>query len=213
MITTEARLHEQAPAPPPTPSPIGRIITGVLVIVVGMAWFLDLATDIEVRWGAILPIALIALGIGVMYGANRQDVAGLVGIGVILSAVVVTSGFFATAPWDGVGEVTERPSSMAALHTEYSHGVGDFTVDLRSVAFGEGTTKVDVSLGIGLVRVLMPSDVTVVVDANSGVGKVTVFDEIREGVDATLQDTAQADDARRVELTVGVGLGEVEVTR
>lgn len=213
MIGLEERTLEETSTPTPGRSPIGRIITGLLVIVIGAAWFLDLATDVEIRWGAILPIALIAIGVGVMYGADRQDVSGLIVIGIIISVIVVTAGFFTAAPWDGVGEVLERPPTVDALEAQYAHGVGDFTVDLRSIEIEEGTTKVEVSLGIGNLLVRVPGDTTVVVDANAGIGKVTVFDEVREGVGPSLEDTVAGNDGRTLELKVGVGMGEVEVTR
>ncbi len=213
MIGLEERTIEQTPAPPAPRSPIGRIITGILVIAVGSAWFLDLATDVEIRWGAILPIALIAIGIGVMYGANRQDVSGLIVIGIILSLIVVTTSFFTAAPWEGVGEVRERPLTTEALESQYAHGVGDFTVDLRSLDLEPGTTKVEVSLGIGNLLVTVPDDTTVVVDASAGIGKVTVFDQVREGVGASLDNSIAGVADRTLELQVGVGIGEVEVTR
>lgn len=213
MIGLEERATGQPQAPPPARSPIGRVITGILVILVGAAWFLDLATDVEIRWGTVLPIALIVVGIGVMYGANRQDVSGLVVIGIILSLIVISAGFFSAAPWEGVGEVTQRPAVVADLKTTYEHGVGDFTVDLRDVSLEPGTTTVDVSLGIGALRVLVPDDVTVKVDASAGLGKVIVFGQVSDGMGPNLSDTVAASADHILELQAGVGIGEVEVIR
>ncbi|MDH3308192.1 MAG: hypothetical protein OEO77_11820, partial [Acidimicrobiia bacterium] len=82
MIGHEERTAVE-PALPPAPSVnMGRIVGGALIMLLGVAWIADLANWTSIRWDLMLPAALIVVGLGVMYGATKTDVSGLVAIGV-----------------------------------------------------------------------------------------------------------------------------------
>jgi hypothetical protein len=92
MIGLEEPPVLAPPEPKRPPAALGRIITGTLVVLVGIGWMVDLTTDTALAWGQLLPAALLFVGIGVMYGSGRQDVGGLVSIGVLLTVLTVISG-------------------------------------------------------------------------------------------------------------------------
>ena len=123
------------PLPPSPPADragpaAATVLVGALLILVGIAWLLD-AGGVEVPWRAILPAALIAVGLACIAGAFRGRQHALMVVGVALLLVLSLA---VAADWDldvplggGVGDRTERPSTPADL-TEYELGVGNLQV-------------------------------------------------------------------------------------
>lgn len=209
---------EEPPVLTPTETPaapsmaIGRIITGMLVVLVGIGWMVDLTTDVAIAWGLMVPAALMLVGLGVMFGSRRQDVGGLIGIGVLLVVVTVISGALSfIGPWNGVGQVNETPGVAAEVKAVYEHGIGDFVVDLGDVTFAESRT-VGVNVGVGAVQVIVPPDATVVVKAETGIGKLVVFGETVDGVGLSMDRTAPGA-GPTIYINAELGIGDMEIGR
>jgi hypothetical protein len=215
-VTTE-------PLPPTRPTvPADRhgpaaatVLVGALLVLVGVGWLLD-ATGVEVPWRAVLPAALIAVGLACVAGAFRGRQNALMVVGIALT--VVLSGA-AAADWDlevplggGVGDRTERPTLPAEL-TGYELGVGNLVVDLRQLQVPPGTTTVEARVGIGELAVELPQGVSVAVVARSGLGQVQVLGEEEGGFGSRIDTTSDAGGDRRLELDLRVGLGQVRVER
>ena len=206
---------------PPSP-PVERagpaaatVLVGALLVLVGIAWLLD-ASGVEVPWRAILPGALIAVGLACVAGAFRGRQHALMVVGVVLMLVLSLA---AAADWDldvplggGIGDRTERPSTPADL-TEYELGVGNLQVDLRQLQVPAGTTEVEARVGIGELGVAVPDGVSVEVVARSGLGEVQVLGEQEGGFATRVATTAEAGGDRRLRLDLRVGLGQVRVER
>ena len=209
------------PLPPTGPAPpadrhgpaAATVLVGALLVLVGIGWLLD-ASGVEVPWRAVLPAALIAVGLACVAGAFRGRQHALMVVGVALTVVLSLA---AAADWDldvpwggGVGDRTERPSTPAAL-TGYELGVGNLVVDLRQLQVPPGTTVVDARVGIGELTVQLPRGVSVAVVASSGLGQVQALGEEEGGCASKLDTTAEAGGDRRLELDLRVGLGQVRV--
>ena len=186
-----------------------------MLILVGIAWLLD-AGGVEVPWRAILPGALIAVGLACVAGAFRGRQHALMVVGVALMLVLSLA---VAADWDldvplggGVGDRTERPSAPADL-TEYELGVGNLQVDLRQLQVPPGTTAVDARVGVGELVVHVPSGVSVDVSARSGLGEVQVLGQQESGFGSRIDTTVDAGRERTLRLDVRVGLGQVQVDR
>ena len=214
------------PLPPAGPTPPGRparrgpgggqVFLGVLLILVGAFWLLDL-TGVAVPWQAVLPSALIAVGLATIVGARRGHQAGLITIGVILTALLALLSAvdtnFDLPLTGGVGDRTEHP--VTAVRAEpYGLAVGQLTVDLRDVPLPAGaTTTVKARVGVGRLAVQVPQGVALQVDARSGLGQVQALGRNEEGTAVRLEarsgDWSDAD--RRLVLDLRVGVGQIEV--
>jgi hypothetical protein len=208
------------PLPPAPPADrhgpaAATVLVGALLVLVGIGWLLD-AAGVEVPWRAVLPAALIAVGLACVAGAFRGRQHALMVVGVALTVVLSLA---AAANWDldvplggGVGDRTERPTTAAEL-TGYELGVGNLVVDLRQLQIPPGTTRVEARVGVGELEVEVPQGVSVAVVARSGLGQVQALGEEEGGFASRIDTAAEAGGDRRLELDLRVGLGEVRVDR
>ena len=209
------------PLPPAGPAPpayrhgpaSATVLVGALLVLVGIGWLLD-ASGVEVPWRAVLPAALIAVGLACVAGAFRGRQHALMVVGVALTVVLSLA---AAADWDldvpwggGVGDRTERPTTPADL-TGYELGVGNLVVDLRQLQVPPGTTAVEARVGIGELVVEVTQGVSVQVVASSGLGQVQVFGDEDGGIASRIDASSEQGGDRRLELDARVGLGEVRV--
>jgi Cell wall-active antibiotics response LiaF, C-terminal len=211
------------PLPPAGPAPpadrygpaAATVLVGALLVLVGIGWLLD-AAGVEVPWRAVLPAALIAVGLACVAGAFRGRQPALMVVGVALAVVLSLA---AAADWDlevplggGVGDRTERPTTPADL-TGYELGVGNLVVDLRQLQLPPGTTRVQARVGVGELAVEVPQWVSVAVVARSGLGQVQALGQEEGGLASRIDTVSEAGGDRRLELDLRVGLGQVRVER
>jgi hypothetical protein len=191
------------------------VLVGALLVLVGIGWLLD-AGGVEVPWRALLPAALIAVGLACVAGAFQGRQHAMMVVGVALTAVLSVA---VAADWDldvplagGVGDRTERPATPAEL-TEYELGAGDFLLDLQQLQVPPGTTAVQARVGVGELVVELPEGVSARVVASSGLGEVQVLGEEEGGFANRVDTTVEAGGDRRLELDLRVGMGQVRVER
>ena len=191
------------------------MLVGALLVLVGIGWLLD-AGGVEVPWRALLPAALIAVGLACVAGAFQGRQHAMMVVGVALTAVLSVA---VAADWDldvplagGVGDRTERPATPAEL-TEYELGAGDFLLDLQQLQVPPGTTPVQARVGVGELVVELPDGVSVRVVASSGLGEVQVLGEQEGGFANRVDTSVEAGGDRRLELDLRVGMGQVRVER
>jgi hypothetical protein len=211
------------PLPPAGPAPpadrhgpaAATVLVGALLVLIGIGWLLD-AAGVEVPWRAVLPAALIAVGLACVAGAFRGRQHALMVVGVVLAVVLSLA---AAANWDleiplggGVGDRTERPTTPADL-TGYELGVGNLVVDLRQLQVPPGTTRVQARVGVGELAVEVPQGVSVAVVARSGLGQVQALGQEEGGLASRIDTVSEAGGDRRLELDLRVGLGQVRVER
>jgi Cell wall-active antibiotics response 4TMS YvqF len=191
------------------------VLVGALLVLIGIGWLLD-AGGVEVPWRALLPAALIAVGLACVAGAFQGRQHAMMVVGVALTAVLSVA---VAADWDldvplagGVGDRTERPATPAEL-TEYELGAGDFLLDLQQLQVPPGTTAVQARVGVGELVVELPEGVSARVVASSGLGEVQVLGEEEGGFANRVDTTVEAGGDRRLELDLRVGMGQVRVER
>jgi hypothetical protein len=191
------------------------VLVGALLVLVGIGWLLD-AGGVEVPWRAILPAALIAVGLACVAGAfqGRQHAMMVLGLAltVVLAVAVATDWDLDVPLAGGVGDRTERPATPAEL-TGYELGAGDFLLDLQQLQVPPGTTTVEARVGVGELVVEVPDGVTVRVMASSGLGEIQVLGEQDNGFANRVDTTVAAGGDRRLELDLRVGIGQVRVER
>ncbi|MFJ6520904.1 PspC domain-containing protein [Streptomyces filamentosus] len=167
--------------------------------------------------------ALAVLGLGLVV----SSFLGRTGFGTIFQTVV-TAALLAgavslpdriTTDW---ARQTWTPPTVAAVQQQYDLGSGVGTLDLSGLSVPEGTTvSTAVDVGAGRLKVIVPEDVVVRMRAQVGLGDLQLPGQAPDDIDIepgrdetrTLNPPAGTDPAGTVDLSLEVGLGQVEVTR
>ncbi len=200
------------PSQPPRRGPsAGRLVTGLLLVLVGVVWLLNVLDVAEIRWQTVLSAAVIAIGAALLSVARRGDNDGLIGLGVGLSILLVFTAGMPNLPlMGGIGDRNLRPTGE--VESAYELGMGTLELDLTAADLSPGTTEISASVGMGELVVIVPTDVALDIDASVGAGEVDVLGEERNGIAPSLSVSESGGDQRLV-LDLSVGLGTIEVQR
>lgn len=195
----------------------GRLVAGLLLVLFGVGWLLEVLDVIDFPWDVLLPIALILVGVAIVL-ASRSGArpGGLIAVGIVLTGVMVIGSAIDFPLGGGVGERLERPATVSELRDEYVLGIGQLTVDLTDLSAGAlgADARTRVRVGIGQLVVIVPEELPVLVFARATVGNVRVFEDEEGGFGAEREAGPGLDGRGPVlELVLSVGLGEVEVRR
>ena len=106
------------------------------------------------------------------------------------------------------------PASTVDLRDHYQLGIGELVVDLRDTDLPKGDVPLDLDVGIGEARVIVPDDVCVATDADVGLGNVHVLGRDHGGVDVDYEDAPDAQPtATRLLVHGDVGVGRAARAR
>jgi phage shock protein PspC (stress-responsive transcriptional regulator) len=123
------------------------------------------------------------------------------------TAVVLAFTWFDVSLGDGVGTSTYAPASAAAVQSSYNLGVGDLKVDLSQIG-AAGSHHIKARLGVGELKIIVPHDADVRVDAHANVGSVYVLRNHDDGRNASVRaGTGQ------FVIDAKVGAGRIDVVR
>ena len=160
----------------------------------------------------LVPALVVAAGAAIAAGAFLKPVRWLVPPAM---TIALAAGVVAAADIDfdgGIGQREYRPGSSVDLREHYDLGIGELVVDLRDTTLPEGDVPLDLDVGIGEARVIVPDDVCVATDADVGAGNIAIFGRDHGGIDASFENSPTAKPtATRLLLHADVGLGEVRV--
>lgn len=214
-------LPEPSPTPPP-PVPvtrdrgvIGRVTTGVALLVGGTLAAGILAGWWSLPWAAVSGGALAVVAVGLLVGSLRGRAQNLIGTGIFLSLVTLGLTVTGLQGTGGYGDQKWTPASVAAVQSHYEVNGGAGTLDLTGVTVPAGqTVRTDVEVHAGQASVVLPADATVDVTCTSNAGEVDCLGERRSGLRQQVdQVQAGSSDRGTIELTVHVGAGQAEVRR
>jgi phage shock protein PspC (stress-responsive transcriptional regulator) len=162
--------------------------------------------------GAAWFIALVGLVVLVASGegrARRLAIAALsiIAVLVVAAAVAIASAFawFDVSLGDGVGDRSYAPTTVAGVHPKYKLGIGKLQVDLSSL---RRPVDVKTSVGIGELRVIVPQDVPVAIDAKVKAGSISALGREDDGKDARVVSGAGG-----IHVTARVGAGHITIVR
>lgn len=213
-----------APYLPPPPGPakeksvLGRVTVSIALIGTGLMVAWNSVSDDDFKVVAIFATALAVVAVGLIVGAFLGRARGLILLGILLTIATSISGAVDQHVEGGVGERTWVPTTVAEAERPFRLGVGDAELDLTGLPPGSAV-DVDVSVGMGELRVIVPDDARVVVDGSVGAGTMRLFEErTRDGTglsDRTTSDPSPgaAPGAPLLTIDAEVGLGELEVRR
>jgi hypothetical protein len=212
------------PPPPPPPSgpharnrsALGRLTVSAALLVAGVLAALAAADVYQPGPGTVLSAMLIVVGLGLLVGGWYGRSRGLIAAGVLLT-LVLTAASAARVPEGGFGDRYWHPASAAALEPRYRLGAGQGTLDLNAVDPRGGTVPVRAEIGFGELRVLVPDDVRLVIHARANAGEVVLPDGFQNDGSPVLREhtvePARQPSRGTLDLTLRVGMGEVEVSR
>jgi phage shock protein PspC (stress-responsive transcriptional regulator) len=159
---------------------------------------------------AIVAALVIGAGVAIVTGAFLKPIRWLI---LPALALALSAGAVSAAGIDldgGVGDRNYRPASTIDLRDRYELGIGELTVDLRNTDLPAGDTPLQLDLGVGSARLIVPDDVCVATTADIGVGYAGVFDGDSDGIDVDYEDQRTASpDRSRLVVDAEVGVGEL----
>jgi phage shock protein PspC (stress-responsive transcriptional regulator) len=161
-------------------------------------------------------VALVA-GLAILWASRGQKrahrllmtAATLATLVVVAACIAVVTAFtwFDVNLGDGVGEHTYAPISASAVQPSYDLGIGSLKVDVSQLdAAGRHTIKA--KLGIGELKIVVPHDADVRVDAHANVGDVYVLRNHDDGRNASVHTGTGT-----FVIDAKVGAGRIDVVR
>jgi len=216
--------------PPPAPERsgglLGRATVGLLLVTIGLLWSLRLAGVLAITGGQLLAAALLVVGLGLLVGAVAGRARGLIWLGAVLLPLVLiaqlpTPGWIDTFPVSmtdsgAAGEMRLTPSDLEELQDSYELGAGSIRLDLRELPIDGEEIDVELSVGVGEIRVLVPDDLDLEATGSIGIGEVQLLERSSGGIgigDLEVRSEATGDPRGSVELELSAGIGEIVVQR
>jgi phage shock protein PspC (stress-responsive transcriptional regulator) len=141
---------------------------------------------------------------------NLSIVLAAIVVAILVAAAAVASVLHVNVG-DGVGDRTYVAAGATDVHRDYRLGVGSLRIDLSGAALPVGETPVSARVGIGELRVIVPADVALRVEATSRAGEVHVLGRSDDGRNAAVRVSDPG--LRMLVLDARVGLGKVDVVR
>jgi phage shock protein PspC (stress-responsive transcriptional regulator) len=171
----------------------------------GFGWVLVLIAGLAILW---------SYDSGRATRRSRLVLRWLVGLLVtaivaLVAAVSLAFAWFDVGFDDGVGNRVEAPASSAELKPVYELGVGDLRVDLSGIGPVTTETHVQAKVGVGELEIIVPSDVSVTVDARAKVGEIDVLSRRDDGRNAHVSTGSGG----LLVIDAKVGAGEIDVIR
>ena len=211
------------PAPERSDSLLARATVGLTLVTVGLLWTLRLAGVLTVSIGQILAAALLVVGLGLLVGAVMGRARSLIWLGVILLPFVLLAQV-PGATWvnavpiistdsAAAGELRLTPVEFDELQPRYELGAGSVRLDLTQLPFDGQSIKVEIAVGAGEIRVIVPDDVDIAATGSVGIGQVDILSRSAGGLGVgDVERTVEVDDPQgSIELELNAGLGDIRV--
>lgn len=189
----------------------GRVALGAVLLGAGVLSLLGVMNVIDLSYPTWVGLVLIGIGIAIAFVPGRHPVLVVLGILVALAgipALVVDENFFE----GGVGDAVERPESAGQLEP-FRQAIGKLTVDLTAPDLDLDGARLEASLGIGDLVVVVPDDTDVDLDAHVAAGNAEAFGQAESGFDVDLIVLSGTSGSQELELELEVGIGNARVER
>ncbi|MFJ8432675.1 PspC domain-containing protein [Kitasatospora sp. NPDC094019] len=217
------------PTPPPAPrppvvvhrrerSPLGLIGLLLAVGAASAVWSASTDGGTAVAADTVLATALLVIGLTLLVGAKFGRARRLVVPGVLLTVALTAIGQSSVSAQNLLGERTWTAVSAVQLEAKYTLGVGSARLDLGGLDPAGATLATEVELGAGDMTVTVPSDVTVNVRTEVGLGQVQVpgLDSPDNGPGKRSYQVLPANGQTSkgtLDLALRIGLGNIKVVQ
>jgi hypothetical protein len=213
-----------APVPPRAPKPrsyLGAATLSVALVAMGVLVALNVTGATTIPAVVVLSTGLGVLGLGLLVGTFVGRARWLLSIAIPLLLVIALVALVPANLRLGT-QIADRswsPSTPAETVGEFRVDIGQGQLDLTDLVLPPGTTTypISASVGIGDLEVIAPEGVRVIVDASVGAGRIAVEGQpelsgTEQSVSAELPGIVSPT-TPTIDLTVEVGLGNLEVSR
>src|ERR671922_2450489 len=126
----------------------------------------------DVRWERYVPLAVATGGLAMLAAPRRRELAVPAMLALGIAALILASGARLEG---GLGDERMTPAEATGEPVVARRAVGDLTVDLRGLRSGAEPVSLLASVGIGDLRVAVPNNARVIVEARVGLGGVEGF--------------------------------------
>lgn len=205
-----AGAPQPRPHVPRTPPTLFLATMSVVLIALGSLATVHAAAGLDLPAETYPAVALGIVGAGLLVGARWGRSIALVPVGIVLAVVLGAIGVVPDGP---VGDLRRAPATAAAVDTTYELGAGSLRLDLSGVRDPDdllGRTIV-IDGGLGQVRVILPDDLAVTVEASISGGQIRVLGEETSGRGASLD--VVSDDRPALTLEIDHTFGQIDVER
>jgi phage shock protein PspC (stress-responsive transcriptional regulator) len=191
-------------------SALGWITLGAVLLAVGIAALLDTSGAVDMTGVRYPALILTVIGVGLAVGARWGRARWLILPAVLLLPLVLAMSFVDVPLQGGFGSRFYRPGTIGEIAPTYRLVGGQMVLDLSDVRLGSDAKEITATVAAGDLRVLVPSNVALVVDASSGAGVVDLFHRQHGGVRVHVDRTfSPREPAGRLVLHLHTGLGRV----
>ena len=127
----------------------------------------------EIRSDRILDLGIVAIGLGIVLSGPRINAAAAAMPTVLLGVFAAVLAFSGVSLEGGIGRTYAAPRTPASLSHAYRRAIGTVTLDLTRFRNTESRpAKVDLSVAIGDVRIMLPGGTTAAIGVWVGRGGV-----------------------------------------
>ena len=200
---------------------IGTLTVAALLVYTGTAVMLERLDVVDLDLGVFFAVALVTTGAGLLASAFARPARGLIVLGLALSAPLMLFVAVDVPGGLGIGEARVRVIDVEELEDEYRHGIGQLTVDLRDLDPERTDHSVELSLGIGELRVYVPESIATTADIDVRAGNIRTWsgytwyswEASEDGLDVsrTITVPVQGETTGDLRLDIDVGIGEARL--
>ncbi|HJT37644.1 MAG TPA: PspC domain-containing protein [Actinomycetota bacterium] len=191
-------------------SGLGWLTIGAAMIALGVAALLDVANVVNISLVQYLAIPLTILGLGMIVGAFYGRARWLFVPALLLTPFVLAASLVHVPFKGGSGDITFRPTTVAAVRPVYHLTAGQLTLDLRSLKLTE-PISIRATTVAGHLLVLVPPNTTVDIRGRAGGGEVDLFGRKWDGFYVDVRRSFGPVTPRVLSLDLEASLGQVEV--
>jgi len=202
--------------PPRQPSLLVPIALCTGLVAAGVLLALGASHALDVTAQAVFAVALLTIGLALVAGTWIGRGRSLVAVGALLTVGLVVVATVDVPLRGGIGYRADAPASLTDLHSEYHLAIGQENLDLSAVLLDGSTKHVDVTVGVGELRVTVPPTAALVVHASTGTGRISLLGADVRGTHLDRDLTYAATDgaaAGQINLDLHVGVGSLVVDR
>src|SRR3954453_1833439 len=207
--TEWATRRRERPRPPR--SALGLLTIGAATVVGASVWLI--AADAHNRGALAFGWATVVIGCGLLVGTFVGRARWLIAPAALTAVAAVVASALSFAGVDlnhPPGSKSVFVSSGGTVAAKYRSGVGDFELVLTDYP---SDVRTSVEVGVGTLTVVVPDDARVQIDARVGIGMIDALGVTRSGYRRILTMDDNPDGAPVVNLTLRVGVGEIDVRR
>jgi hypothetical protein len=192
--------------------PIFLPTIGALLAAAGVLGILQVTDVVDVDWALALAVGVVLIGLAVAVGAFFGATGALAVVGTLLAAAMVLVAAVDIPLHGPIGDRAYHPVTAAELEPAYEVAIGTLRLDLRDLVLPAGTTRVETTVGIGELTVLVPAGARVEVDSKVKAGEGNVLGDHEDGWDVRQHvTTGDAPATQTLVLDAEVGFGRLEV--